>query len=248
MSNFRYWRNAAIAAVLIALAGCAQEPAKEAAKPPAEGQPAAKTDESQPVNKKRVRIKTMPKEAPPGSETPESPPAKAAEPVKPEPPPPPPTIPTVKLSQADLDASILKVGDILPDAELPDLSGKPAAIKGLLGQKASVVLFWSTEGTSNLQELQDLTADVVEPYEHQNIRVVAINVQGTPVETEARAKLAGAKFPVLLDREGAYFSKVGKATLPRTYLVDGSGKVLWFDLGYSPETRRDLLQSLQALK
>jgi hypothetical protein len=33
--------------------------------------------------------------------------------------------------------------------------------------------------------------------------------------------------------------------LPRTYLLDSSGKILWFDLEYSRSTRRELNQAIR---
>jgi hypothetical protein len=51
----------------------------------------------------------------------------------------------------------------------------------------------------------------------------------------------------LLDAEGRAFAEVGSEKLPRTYLVDAQGKILWFDIEYSLSTRRELHQALRAV-
>jgi len=70
---------------------------------------------------------------------------------------------------------------------------------------------------------------------------------GDPLE-EARRYVAEAKatFPNLLDPKGEYFAKIAsERKMPRTYLLDAQGKVLWFDLEYSNTARRDLVQGIE---
>ncbi|MFH1924704.1 MAG: hypothetical protein ABIP48_33040, partial [Planctomycetota bacterium] len=56
---------------------------------------------------------------------------------------------------------------------------------------------------------------------------------------------AGAGFTNLLDPDGALFARVATEKLPRVYLLDADGKVLWFDLEFSRTTRDNLVQALQ---
>jgi hypothetical protein len=50
-----------------------------------------------------------------------------------------------------------------------------------------------------------------------------------------------------MDFDGAYFAKVATGTLPRIYVLDSHGKVLWFDLGYSTSTRDKLKQTIRSV-
>jgi len=49
----------------------------------------------------------------------------------------------------------------------------------------------------------------------------------------------------LLDADGSAMAKVGLEKLPRTYLLDAQGKILWFDIEYSRSTRRELLEAVR---
>jgi hypothetical protein len=51
----------------------------------------------------------------------------------------------------------------------------------------------------------------------------------------------------LLDPEGKAFAQVGSEKLPRVFVLDGAGKIVWFDLEYSHSTRRELKQAVQKL-
>jgi hypothetical protein len=53
--------------------------------------------------------------------------------------------------------------------------------------------------------------------------------------------------PVELDPEGEYFAQLGAGRLPRIYVLDATGKIVWMDIEYSQATRRELRQTLQAL-
>ena len=49
----------------------------------------------------------------------------------------------------------------------------------------------------------------------------------------------------LVDADRAYFRQVATEKLPRTYLLDRNGKILWFDLEYSRSMRRELQNAIQ---
>jgi uncharacterized protein RhaS with RHS repeats len=60
-------------------------------------------------------------------------------------------------------------------------------------------------------------------------------------------KQAGAQFTNLTDRDGAARKQVADHKPPLTYVVDATGRIRWFDLEYSPSTRRELGQAIRYL-
>ncbi len=160
-------------------------------------------------------------------------------------PPPPPTIPKVTMAQADLATCLVRVGDTMPNAELPGLADKKLTIRSLFGKKLTVIVFWTGKNMYALQQLQDLELDVAKPYAEKGVALIGID-EGEDVKA-ARDNLetAGATFPNLLDPGGTFLAKVATERLPRTYLLDAQGKILWFDLEYSRSTRRDLQQAIK---
>jgi hypothetical protein len=76
---------------------------------------------------------------------------------------------------------------------------------------------------------------------------VGVSVDAPAADAQATLKAAVAQFANLLDADGKAFAQVGSEKLPRTYLVDPQGKILWFDIEYSLGTRRELNQALRAV-
>jgi peroxiredoxin len=156
-------------------------------------------------------------------------------------------IPKVALSVADLATSLVKVGDRMPDTRLSDLTGKSQPLLALRGEKLTVVVVWSAQGLSSLEAIRDLSRDVAEPYGKEGVRVVGIAEHGPAEEVKAKSESLGVTFPILLDRDDALLARVttDKERLPRTYLLDATGKIAWFDVAYSRGTREDLLQAIR---
>jgi hypothetical protein len=173
----------------------------------------------------------------------------AAKHQKPESPPPPPSIPKVALSEALRATCLVNVGDTMPEAELPDLNGKPRALGSLCGRKLTVVCLWKVGTTRRSREaLQDLMREVSVPFGPKGVSVVGINVGDLPAAAKDQVVQAGATFPNLLDPKGEYMAKIAKdKRTPRVFLLDAGGKVLWFDVEYSRTSRRDLTQGIRVV-
>jgi peroxiredoxin len=161
-------------------------------------------------------------------------------------PPPPPTIPEVKLTESLAATNRLGVGDPLPDAELPDLDGQKHTLAELFGEKLTVVVFWQADDPYSTLELEDLQAEFVEGAGAKGVRVVAVNVGDQPEKVRQAVADFEPSYPILLDTDGSYFAQIATERLPRTYLLDPTGKILWFDLEYSSTTRRHLEQAVEA--
>lgn len=165
--------------------------------------------------------------------------------------PPPPSIPEVFLTEAQKTASRVAVGDTLPEGELPAVEGDPQPLRNRFGDSLTVLFFWKSgqSATDQLREvaaLEDLQNDVAVAFADRGVQVVAVNVGGEAEAVKQQLDDAGAKFPVLLDGDGAYFAKVATDFLPRVYLLDATGKILWFDLQWSSTARQSLLQGIDA--
>jgi peroxiredoxin len=159
----------------------------------------------------------------------------------------PATIPKVELSKGHEALCKVKVGDVLPAIELPDIgTSQQRKLSDLYGKTATVVVFWTGDRPMTRQLLADLGPDVTELFDDKGVSVVGIAVNETAPHAKAVLDKAGAAFVNLLDASGKAFARVGSARLPRVYVVDRTGKILWFDIEYSQTTRRELHQALHA--
>jgi len=155
-----------------------------------------------------------------------------------------PQLPKVILSEQHAATCRVNVGDKMPDFPLVDTEGEPKNLKSFLGERVTVVCFWDAENPLSNWQIADLGPEVVEQFADQGVNVVAINRGQSIDDARAEADKAGVQFPVLVDEGGKAYEQVATRYLPRTYLLDSNGKVVWLDLDYSNETRRHLNQAI----
>jgi peroxiredoxin len=220
--------------------GCSQQPGPEKpATAPAPGEVAKTKAEPETTPAGKSLLKHRKKKSQKVEET-ETEPEKSTEAQ-------PAVIPKVVMSAADVATCLVKVGDALPAAKLPDLAGKQQSLRSLAGKKLTVVLFWTAGNAASQRALEDLKSDVLGPYEKDGVKVVAVIEGNTPEQAKAAAKEAAVTCPVLVDRDGAFFVKLAKGRLPRIYVLDPAGKILWFDIVYEQTTHDDLVQTIKAV-
>jgi peroxiredoxin len=159
----------------------------------------------------------------------------------------PATVPPVALSDSHRALCRVLVDDVMPSIELEQLGGGRRRLAELAGKTATVVVIWKSDRRMALQQLVDIRRDVLEPFSEAGVAVAGIAVEESPEEVKAVLERSGADFPTLLDADGKAFAQVGSEKLPRTYLLDPQGKILWFDIEYSLSTRRELHQALRAV-
>jgi peroxiredoxin len=156
------------------------------------------------------------------------------------------TVPTVELSKQHAALSRVKVGDSLPDVELPKVLGGTAKLSALYGKSATVVVFWKGDRQMALDLLADLGPDVVQKFGSRGVEVVGVAVNEEAADARSTVQKTDANFPQLLDADGKAFEKVGAEKLPWMFVLDANGKIVYFDLEYSLATRRELQQALLA--
>ncbi len=158
-----------------------------------------------------------------------------------------PTIPRVWLSTLHAKWCVAKVGDSFPPVELPQLGGPKTKLVTLYGKQATVVLFWRADRWMSRMALEDLVSFVVGEYDSHEVAVVGIAVRQPARAAQRFLNRAKATFPQLLDTNGEALAQVGSVALPRLYVLDPAGKIVWFDIEYSESTRRELAQTLGVL-
>jgi peroxiredoxin len=160
---------------------------------------------------------------------------------------PPAVMPKVVMSAEHAEACLVKVGQVLPEVSLTTGKDTQQPLSELYGKKATVVFFWNSDNIYSLQELRDLDRDLVARYGKLGVAVIGINVGQSISEAQRAIAAAGAKFPQRFDPKRAAMAKIATKHLPRTYVLDAKGKIVWLDSEYSTFTRRELRTAVRAV-
>ena len=153
--------------------------------------------------------------------------------------------PIVQMSQEHEETCLVKVGDDFPSLSLTDLSGGSEALATYLGKRLTVVVFWSLQQPYASEQYSYLHREIVQPYGNNGVDLVAINVGDSVDDVKSRVKEEGGEFTNFVDPERVAFQQVATMKLPRTYLLDAGGSILWFDIEYSRSTRRNLDRAIR---
>lgn len=156
----------------------------------------------------------------------------------------PEAMPTVVMSDAHAKTCLVSVGDQFPDVTLNDPFDEPNSLASLLGEKLTVILLWNSRSPYAIAQLRDVQTEVQRRFGNSDVAVVGINV-GDSADT-VRDITAGANvsYPQLLDIDGSLYNQVATRCIPRVYLLDSQGKVIWLDLEHSVAAARLLSQAI----
>lgn len=154
--------------------------------------------------------------------------------------------PRVVLSDKHAANCLVKVGDPFPNLSLNDDAGQPQVLQQLRGQAGlTLVVFFRADHPVAADAFKLLHAEVVTKYGGK-VAVVAVHYGPADEAAKQLFALPGRTFSVLIDAQHAALAQVAKdARLPRLYLLDAAGKVVWFDIELAEETRRQLHAALR---
>jgi len=217
----------------------------------------AEPAEVKPLPGPEPRVETLPKiEAAPervvlepeppatvASLIPATPPAKRSLPL-PKPLATKPWHPEVVLSQGHTDTCLVQVGDVLPELTLQSLGGEATTLSKLYGERFTVLVFWTKDHPYAAEQFARLRAETDEPFSKFGVNVVAVNVGDSQQAVDELNTKHKNNFSCLRDPEGKALAQLAREKLPRTYLLDSEGNVLWFDIEYSLRSTQELKNAL----
>ncbi|MGL4513298.1 MAG: hypothetical protein ACRCT8_09435 [Lacipirellulaceae bacterium] len=149
-------------------------------------------------------------------------------------------VPEVVLSEAHAKQTLVGVGDAFPEvATTSPTGGQGGGLASLLGPKGTVVAVVRGEGWQAMTLLGDLQLDVAGPYGDKGVAAIAIGIDAQPKAPAEATPLSATA----ADAE----AKLGAGRMPRVYVLDAKGKVVWLDLEYSLASRRELRATLDEL-
>ena len=146
------------------------------------------------------------------------------------------------------EARALKEGDPFPHFTGQDLTGATVDTK-TFAKKVILIEFWSIYCSSCVQQMPHVAA-LYDKYKDQGLQCIGIDMD---VYGAARVKkfLDGLDFkipyPNIIDAKMQIKTLLGVSILPTTILVDTTGKVAMFHVGYKPGFEKELEEDVKKL-
>ncbi|WP_068473407.1 TlpA family protein disulfide reductase [Saccharicrinis aurantiacus] len=148
----------------------------------------------------------------------------------------------VKSGSAEEKATLIHVGDMAPDFTVQMLNGSSYTLSNLKG-KVVLVNFWATWCPPCMQEFQAIPTEIVERFKGEEFILLPIS-RGETAEVVSKKmdtlSKQGINFPVGLDPDKSIYTQYATSYIPRNFLIDQSGKVVYTSVGYSKEEFAEL--------
>ncbi|MBK3517145.1 peroxiredoxin family protein [Carboxylicivirga marina] len=138
----------------------------------------------------------------------------------------------------------VKVGDVAPSFTVvtPDGEMTTADFKG----KVVLLNFFATWCPPCIQELPVLEKEVWNQFkDNEDFVLLVIGREHTPEELKKFAKEKGFDLPFCPDEERKIFSQFATQSIPRNYIINKGGKVIYASRGYSHKEFEHMIDVLK---
>jgi peroxiredoxin len=139
-------------------------------------------------------------------------------------------------------ALALKEGDAFPNFTGQDLNGATVDTKAY-AKKLLLIDFWSVYCSSCVAEMPHIV-DIYSKFKDRGFQAIGIDLDPMMPAAKVRKFLDGQSFsmpyPNVQDNKRQIMSLLGVSMLPTTILVDSSGVVRLFHVGYKPGFETEL--------
>ncbi|MBN2614709.1 MAG: TlpA family protein disulfide reductase [Bacteroidales bacterium] len=147
-------------------------------------------------------------------------------------------------------STLVKKGEKAPDFTVKMLNGKEYTLSKLKG-KVVLVNFWATWCPPCMREFTEIPDHIIKPFAgNKNFVFLPISrgeTQAVVAKKMEQLKANGIQFNVGLDPTRGIFSEYAKAFIPRNFLIDQQGNIVYLSVGYTPKEMADLVAKIREL-
>ena len=149
------------------------------------------------------------------------------------------------VASISIQAQELKVGDAMPKFELTSSVYGDVKSADLEGKVVLVCLFatWCGPCQKELAEVQSTLWTKYKDY--KNFKMLVIGREHTDEDLKKYNERKKFTFPLYPDPKREVFSLFAEKSIPRAYLFDKNGKLIYASMGYTAEEFQKLMETIE---
>ena len=141
------------------------------------------------------------------------------------------------------ETTLINAGDVAPDFTVEMLDGSKVTLSALQG-KPTLLIFWATWCPPCRLELSKLQEHIIDRY-GDKINVLPISRGEERAKVEEYISKMGYTFAVGLDGDQSIYRKYATNYIPRCFVIDAKGKVLYSGVGYDEDIAKEVEQNIE---
>ena len=141
------------------------------------------------------------------------------------------------------ETTLINAGDMAPDFIVEMLDGGKVTLSELQG-KPTLLIFWATWCPPCRLELSKLQEHIIDRY-GDSINVLPISRGEERAKVEGYISKMGYTFAVGLDGDQSIYKKYATNYIPRCFVIDANGKVLYSGVGYDDVVASEVEQNIE---
>ena len=139
--------------------------------------------------------------------------------------------------------TLIHAGDIAPDFTVEMLDGGKVTLSELQG-KPTLLIFWATWCPPCRLELSKLQEHIIDPY-GDKINVLPISRGEERGKVKSYISKMGYTFAIGLDGDQSIYNKYATNYIPRCFVIDANGKVLYSGVGYDEVVAKEVEENIE---
>ncbi len=145
---------------------------------------------------------------------------------------------------AQENETLVKTGMEVPDFTVKMFDGQTIQMKELRG-KVVLLNFWATWCPPCRMELARVEKDIIERFKNQDFVFLPVSRQDSYDKIKAFREQTGYTFPMGMDPDRKIYSQFATASIPRNFIIDKTGKIVFMEIGYSEESFKKLIETIE---